>query len=164
MPTRPGNQREYYKSKKVSLTRILAVLVAMGIVLCDQAAKKLVSDISEKLPLDIIPGIFSISLVHNTGGAFGILKNMKLLFIGVAFFVIIGILYILLRSKEKLYFIFGISLILGGALGNLIDRIRLGYVIDFLDFKVWPVFNVADSAISVGMAILVIGLLLQRKN
>jgi len=114
----------------------------------------------ESLP--VIDGLFSITYVRNQGAAFGILANHSLrvpFFIGIALVAAVGILWAIhrLRPEQKLAS-FSLALILSGAVGNLIDRIRLGEVIDFLDVywrgHHWPAFNIADSAISVGVALL----------
>ena len=121
---------------------------------------------SESFP--VISDIFHITLVYNTGSAFGLLKNQKWFLVGVSVFAIIIILLMLARRNHctsvKYYLIWQSSLIfiLSGALGNLIDRIKLGYVIDFLDFRVWPVFNVADSLITCGAILL--GFLFLKKD
>jgi signal peptidase II len=104
---------------------------------------------------------FSLTYVHNTGSAFGLFQgnNTALLVIG---FVILGVLFYSARGIAEtggFFTAFGLSLVLGGAIGNIIDRIALGHVVDFLDFHFWPVFNLADSAISVGAASIAIGLL-----
>jgi signal peptidase II len=116
------------------------------------AAKNLI--LNQSVP--IIKGIFHLTLIHNRGAAFGILKNQAPLFIFISLFAIILIYFNLKKSRNKENIVFNISLalILGGALGNLIDRLFLGYVIDFLDFRIWPVFNVADSAITIGAILL----------
>ena len=105
--------------------------------------------------IGVMPGIFHITLVLNKGAAFGILKDQAVLFIPLsAFIVTLIILYAwngkILPPPTAL----SLGLILGGALGNLVDRTSYGYVIDYFDFRVWPVFNLADSAICIGVAIL----------
>ena len=114
----------------------------------------------------VIPGIFHLTLIHNKGAAFGILKNQLLLFIATSVLAILMICSALRDKtppKSKLY-ISSLTLILAGALGNLIDRLFFGDVIDFLDFRIWPVFNVADSAITVGAILLGIQLLKPEKK
>jgi signal peptidase II len=110
--------------------------------------------------LSVIRNVLHFTLVHNTGIAFGLFKDC-----GAVFFIIPLILTGLLvyniyyyRHSEHLNrtYVVAFSLILGGAIGNLIDRIALGYVIDFIDLRVWPVFNIADSAITVGAAIILL--------
>jgi signal peptidase II len=108
-------------------------------------------------PYPVIKGFFYLTLVHNRGAAFGILKNQLLLFILSSIFAIILIYFNLKKSRNKKKLSssdLALGLILSGAIGNLIDRLFLGYVVDFLDFRVWPVFNVADSAITVGAVLL----------
>lgn len=105
--------------------------------------------------IPVIDNIFHITYVQNTGAAFSILKGKTLFFTVVSMIVIAIIVLSLIKLPTK-YRALGIALamILGGALGNLIDRLRFGYVVDFLDFRVWPVFNVADCAIVLGVIIL----------
>ena len=108
----------------------------------------------------VIKHVLHFSLVYNTGIAFGLFKDCGFVFILVplvlAGLLIYNIYYY--RNSEQLTrtYIIAFSLILGGAIGNLYDRIFLGYVIDFIDFRVWPVFNIADSAITIGAAIILL--------
>ncbi len=111
---------------------------------------------------EIIPGFFALTYVRNTGGAFGILPTgtFGLALAALAAAVAIVVYTIRARSPLPRLLAFALALPLGGSLGNLIDRVRLHYVVDFLDVYVgphhWPVFNVADSAICVGVALLAI--------
>lgn len=105
----------------------------------------------------VFPGIFHFTLVFNNGTAFGLMKGFNAVFAVVSALAIAAIIfYVLTRKKIRLAEALALGMILGGALGNLFDRMRFGYVIDFLDFLIWPVFNVADSAITIGIIILVI--------
>ncbi len=104
--------------------------------------------------LPVIKGVLYLSLVHNRGAAFGIFKNQTLIFIIAAGFAISLIASSLRKSSKANLYNFALSLILAGSAGNLIDRLRFGYVIDFIDFRVWPVFNIADSAITIGAILL----------
>lgn len=113
----------------------------------------------ESIP--VIDRFFYITSHRNPGAAFGILKHQQWLFITVTLFVIAIILYYLWQLKnERPWMSFSFALILGGAVGNLIDRVQTGEVVDFLDFRFgdynFPIFNVADSAIVVGVCILVL--------
>jgi len=132
------------------------VLTTVFLVLfLDQLTKFLIVrnlTLHESIP--VLRGIISITLVHNRGAAFGIFKNQFYLFVFISVITIILIYFILQKNKGNKWFSFSLSLILGGALGNLIDRVFSGYVIDFLDFHIWPVFNIADSAITFGTIIL----------
>jgi signal peptidase II len=114
----------------------------------------------------IIPGIFHLTLVYNKGAAFGLFKGGTFFFT-ITSIICIVIIILLCNNHSMLTKIFGLDvqnrivrfslgLILGGACGNLIDRLRFSYVVDFLDFRVWPVFNVADSAITIGGILLLI--------
>jgi len=100
-------------------------------------------------------GIFDIHHVHNTGAAFGMLPAGGLLFVAVAVAVLAGLFvsYPRVRAADRLTRV-SLGLIAGGTLGNLVDRLRFGYVVDFIDFRWWPVFNLADSAICIGVALL----------
>jgi len=140
-------------------------IIVLVILSLDQFCKFLVTrnlTLSQSLP--VIKGVFHITLVHNTGAAFGILKNQIPLFIMTAVLAIAMIFLNLRCNKHKKLYSISLSLILAGALGNLIDRIFFGYVIDFLDFRIWPVFNVADSAITIGAIMLGINLLKPAKK
>lgn len=112
----------------------------------------------------IIPGIFQITYTKNTGTAFGLFANQTIFFVAITL-IVIAIILIYLRkvSRGRQGIRTALALILGGALGNLTDRIRVGAVIDFLDFRVWPVFNIADSAISIGAVFLFISIVRRRK-
>lgn len=107
-------------------------------------------------PVEVINNFFYLTLVHNKGAAFGILKGQTGFFILTAFLAVILILLNLKGNSHKQPLIYNISLslILAGGAGNLIDRLLYGYVVDFIDFRVWPVFNIADSAITIGAALL----------
>jgi len=133
-------------------------LISAIIVAADQFIKSIVTASSDKLPVVLVSGILDLNLVNNTGGAFGMLKGHPAIFLAVSCAAIAYICGVLLFSRlrrgsgfadfhERIF----LSMILGGAIGNLIDRARLGYVIDYLDFKVFPVFNLADSCITIGV-------------
>lgn len=105
----------------------------------------------------VLPDIFHFTFVKNTGAAFGLLKDQRLFFIGLTFFVIAFLIIYLSKNRlDNNLIASSFGLILGGTLGNLFDRIKFGYVIDFLDFRIWPVFNIADSCITIGASILII--------
>ncbi len=134
------------------------VLVIILVLALDQLSKYLVSSqLSLHQSIPLIPSVFSLTLVHNRGAAFGILKGHLWLLIAVTLGAI-ALLVTTLRQRrlrEKMTLTtWALCLILSGAAGNLIDRLLHGYVIDFFDLHVWPVFNVADSAISVGAVLL----------
>ncbi len=142
---------------------MIFVIVAAVLVL-DQLTKFIISkSLVLNESFNVVSGIFSFTLVHNRGGAFGILKNQVPLFVITSIFSVILIFSELKNNKHKFTYRVALSLILAGALGNLIDRLAFGYVIDFMDFHIWPVFNVADSSISVGAVLLCLSLLKEKK-
>ena len=140
-------------------------IIVFIILSLDQLTKFLISKnliLNQSVP--IINGVVHLTLVHNRGAAFGILKNQTFWFILSALIAIILIFYNLRQNKDRKIFVFSSSLILAGAVGNLIDRVFFGYVIDFIDFRIWPVFNVADSAITIGAIMLGFSLLREGKK
>ena len=137
---------------------MLLWLILVLILVLDQATKYLASiNLLEGETIPVINGIFHITLVHNRGAAFGLFQAYSGVFVVLSIIVASLILYLNYRWVNKGALVTCVlALIVGGAIGNLIDRLRLGYVVDFLDFRVWPVFNIADSAISIGTIILII--------
>ena len=143
---------------------ITFLLIGAGILLIDQAAKGVVAQrFSLYESLEVIPGFFNLTYIRNTGGAFGLLagevsrlRTGLFLAISCVGMGIIFYLYTRIPPGEP-WLDAGLAMTFGGALGNLIDRVRFGEVVDFLDFHIgtlhWPAFNVADSAISVGVGI-----------
>jgi signal peptidase II len=137
----------------------LSLITVSMIVFGDQVTKFYFSKIlslGESLP--IIRNILHMTLVHNTGIAFGLFKNRGIVFIIIPLIadvhMIFNIYYYRYHHQLSRTYIVAFSLILGGTIGNLIDRIYFGYVIDFIDLRIWPVFNMADSAITIGAVIL----------
>ena len=114
--------------------------------------------------IKVIPNIFHITLVSNYGAAFGLLQDYAVFFI-IFSFTAIALILLIITKKPQLDMPLAVSLalILGGASGNIVDRIKFGHVIDFLDFRIWPVFNIADSAISIGVALLAFRFIFHRK-
>ncbi len=108
----------------------------------------------------MIRNIFHLTLVHNTGIAFGLFKNQGIFFLGFSLIAICVFSWLLYKQARAQALTrvsrLGFSLIIGGALGNFVDRLQFGYVVDFIDFRIWPVFNVADSAITIGAFILIL--------
>ena len=143
-----------------SQTDIFFSLVSVcSVVVLDRLTKIFFSRVlSEGESLPVIHHFFHMTLVHNTGIAFGLFKDQGMVFIiipVIAIFLLIYNIYYYKNNDEKLskLYIVGFSLILGGAIGNLIDRIVFGYVVDFIDLRMWPVFNIADSAITIGAVV-----------
>ncbi|MSQ15144.1 MAG: signal peptidase II [Dehalococcoidia bacterium] len=133
----------------------LFLLSTLAVIALDQFTKELVRD--NMYPGQSIPpdALVRITYVTNTGGAFGILQGQSLFILITTFVGVAAILmYYLFPPINSWLLTTALGLQFGGAIGNLIDRIRLGHVTDFFDFRVWPVFNVADSAIVTGVAVL----------
>lgn len=135
--------------------KILPVIYTLLIFALDRISKVWVlSYLKPKVNIDILP-FFKLTYVQNTGAAFGSFQNGNTALI----FVSLIILFALIKYRKEIFVLgkiasYGWLFIVGGALGNLYDRIFIGYVIDFINFVVWPVFNVADSFITVGAIML----------
>ena len=109
----------------------------------------------------MIPGVFHLTRVNNTGAAFGILRGYSGVLVSVAFGCVVFLGIYLFRKfflKKEISSLVALALLFvaAGALGNLYDRVFYGYVVDFIDFRIWPVFNIADTSISVGLLLLAI--------
>jgi len=134
----------------------LAIAIVVFVVFLDQFTKYLAA--KYLMPVGSYPVIkhfFHLTYVENRGAAFGMLQNKTLFFIVITVVVGIVLIYSMIKLPENSLYNYTLAMILGGAIGNLIDRVRLGYVVDFIDFKFFPaVFNIADSFIVVGAIIL----------
>ena len=128
------------------------------ITIIDQLSKFFVESNLINIRIPVIDNIFYLTYLQNTGGAWGILENNKMIFIIAIPIILIAIIIYLLKSKNisKLERI-GFCVLIGGAIGNYIDRIARGYVVDFIDFIIWPVFNIADIAVVVGVGLIIVG-------
>ena len=136
---------------------------ALVILIADQLLKFLVlKTIPFKFSIQIISKIFYLTHIRNYGAAFGLFQNASNLLLWFSIIVIGVILYLYDQIPNENPPQIFTGLILGGALGNLVDRIRFGYVIDFLDFQIWPAFNVADMAITIGVIGLIIYLIKKK--
>ena len=155
---------------KASRQRFIFALLAFALLLGDWLSKILFQGWLETGgPIDVVPG-FRLILVHNHGAAFGFLASaggwQRGFFILVAAGVIIYLAWRLwmARPEEKMTNI-GFAMILGGAAGNLIDRVRHGYVVDFIDIKLVPVFNIADMMINAGVICFILDMfVVKNKN
>jgi len=154
---------------------VIFVLGAAAIILLDQITKAAILKkffIHESYP--VIDGFFNLVYVMNPGAAFGFLANMSetfryFFFTGITLAVILLIIYYVVKSKpQHMLMVTSLTLIFAGALGNLIDRVRFGAVVDFLDVYIgtahWPAFNVADSAISVGAMLMIWEMIMKREK
>jgi signal peptidase II len=156
------------------IERITLFFIPVGILaVLDQLTKYLiVRAIPLNTGISIIPGFFNLVHVHNTGGAFSLFAGpghpwRQSIFMAITMLVVAAIAYAYVKVGRKDYWTrISYVCIAGGAVGNLIDRVRLGYVIDFLDLYVgsyhWPAFNVADAAISTGAVMLLVSLIRKK--
>jgi signal peptidase II len=115
----------------------------------------------------VIPGFFSITYIQNRGAAWSILEGQTLFLIGIALIAGLAMIYYFIKSRpEQKLLRFGLAMVFAGMLGNLIDRVMLGYVRDFFDFIIFgynfPVFNVADMGVTIGMAIIILQILMEE--
>lgn len=149
---------------------IASILFVILLVVLDQASKIYLTLVNKTSPIDleVIRGFFRITYTCNDGAAFSILKGKRVFFIIMTIVVVFLIVYYLLKNKVYWVEKYSLLLIISGAVGNLIDRIMYGYVIDFLDFIIFgydfPVFNIADSFITIGAIGLIISILFLNKE
>lgn len=139
--------------------------LSAAVVIVDQLTKYLIQArmaTGESIP--VIPEVFHITYILNAGAAFGIMQNQTYFFVGVALCLIAGVIYMYPRiPADQPHLRCGVGLLTGGAVGNVIDRMRFGVVVDFFDFRIWPVFNVADICIVIGVCCLIL-YLIQSEN
>jgi len=137
------------------------ILIAIGLLAADQFSKWFVaSRMTQGESIPVIEPVFYITYVMNPGAAFGMLPYKTVFFVTVTVIVLLGIIFFARRiPATKVLLKTGLALQVGGAVGNLIDRLRFGQVVDFFDFRVWPVFNIADMGIVFGVGILFIELM-----
>lgn len=144
----------------------MAFCLFVVLLVLDQAVKSYVSSVmllGETVP--IIDGIFHITYILNPGAAFGMLAHQRWFFILAGITIIIAFLHYYPWLKQQCsWFRFGCVALLSGAVGNLVDRIRIGMVVDFFDFRIWPVFNIADIAIVLGVASMIYAILFKMKD
>jgi signal peptidase II len=134
---------------------MLVLWIALLMTAVDQGSKFIIQNemvLHESIP--VIPGFFHITYIVNRGAAFGILENQQWFFLAIALFLFVVYGLFCKRLPSSLIVRIGVGLLLGGALGNALDRFFMGVVIDFFDFRIWPVFNVADMGIVVGVCLL----------
>lgn len=144
----------------------MTVGILLAIFLLDQFSKLLILkslSLGESIP--VLPPLFHLTLIHNTGIAFGLFQGWSSLLFWVNLVILVGLLFMIGRRHFKRPLLqIGIGMVTGGALGNLVDRLRFGYIVDFLDLHVWPVFNLADSAICIGTGLLLLSLFSKTKD
>jgi len=157
-------------ASKLSRLGFLLLTVSLPLLLLDQATKVITRRYFVE-PIEVIPGFFQLVFVSNTGAAFGLGRNNNYFFVGLSIVAVIAIIILgrngAFAGKWQRW---GIVLLLPGLVGNLIDRILHGYVVDFLDFSAgrggphWPAFNVADSCICLAVACFFWGILTDAKS
>lgn len=143
-------------------------LAAVILILLDQLSKRwIVNHIPLNAIRKCVPGIFSLTYLRNYGAAFSILQNQQWFFTVITLAVVGAACYYFIKNiNGNFWFLFGLLLIISGGIGNFIDRLRLGYVVDMvhLDFMNFAIFNVADSYLTVGVVILFIALWKEEEN
>ncbi|OGS95630.1 MAG: signal peptidase II [Gallionellales bacterium RBG_16_56_9] len=157
-----ANRKSYSSSSGARLAPWLGI--ATIVVLLDQLTKITVTRLFAYGESHPVASFFNLVLVHNKGAAFSFLAEgagwQRYFFTGIGIAAAVFILYLLRKNPGQRLFCSALALILGGAIGNVIDRIAYGHVIDFLDFHLagwhWPAFNLADSAISVGAVLFIL--------
>lgn len=137
----------------------------VGVLIADQVTKALIrAKLAVGASVPLIDGFMDLTHVRNTGAAFGLFPGRIPVFVGISTLVLAGIVWVWWRMKPRsTWAVLALGLIAGGAMGNLIDRITAGRVTDFFDVGWWPVFNVADIALDVGVAVLLVWLLFSRE-
>ncbi|MEO5331684.1 MAG: signal peptidase II [Magnetococcus sp. YQC-5] len=139
-------------------------LLAVLVIVLDQASKWMATQELAQKGITLLPGFFDLVLVHNVGAAFGLFTGfapeIRLIFLCAVALVASVIVTYLLYKAHTWILVGAYGLVLGGALGNLIDRVRFGWVVDFIHLHwhdlSWPVFNLADSAITLGVGLLLL--------
>ena len=166
--TERGHREQVQKAFRLTLAAE-AVLIAL-LVLLDQATKlAAVSALKDGGPFVLIPGVFQLQYLENRGAAFGLLQNARIFFLAVTLIALAAVIYVLVRLPLKRKYIvlrFLMVLIAAGAVGNMIDRVFLGYVRDFLYFSLidFPIFNVADIYVTCATILLILLLLFYYKE
>ena len=139
--------------------------MAVLIIIVDQYSKNYIqTTMLQGMSIPVVSNIFHITYVLNPGAAFGLLQHQTAFLIGVAILLVLAVFYFYRTIPANKLLHYSLGLLVGGAIGNVIDRIRLGYVVDFFDFRIWPVFNVADVAIVSGVIGIMIVVLLKKED
>lgn len=152
------------------LSHLLATLSMIFAIFLDQYTKLLaVENLKNQAPIDIIENVFQLHYLENRGAAFGILQNQKIFFVIIGIIILIVALFFYLKMPHEGHFIplrICLLLIASGAIGNMIDRIRLNYVIDFFYFELidFPIFNVADIYVTLSAGLLIVLILFYYKE
>jgi signal peptidase II len=142
------------------------LLLVLFVVLIDQVSKYYVQvHMKTGASIPVIKDVFHLTYVLNPGAAFGLFEHQTIFFVFVAVCMVVAAIYFYPRIPKQYQLLrLGTGLMVGGALGNVIDRIRTGYVVDFFDLRVWPVFNIADTAIVCGVSFIIITMVFLNKE
>ena len=141
------------------------IWIGLAVVILDHITKYLVTrNMTLHQSIPVIPEVFHLTYVRNPGAAFGILPNQRLFFVLVTLVVLGVLIYFANQKGNSALLLTSFGLMLGGAVGNLIDRILWITVIDFFDFRFFPVFNIADSAIVIGVGLFALDMLLDTRR
>src|ERR671917_2337441 len=142
-----------------------AVAIATAVFFLDQGIKSLVEDsMRVGQSISVVPGLLDLTYIKNDGGAFGILGGSRLLLLAGSAVAVVVVLWLLFSGKPTRLATIGGGLILGGAAGNLLDRLASGEVTDYVHFSFWYIFNAADTAIVVGVGLLLLSALRPEKT
>jgi len=154
MPATAQNARTNW-NRKICFSYGVAGIISLIIFFSDFFIKSYLKDNFAYQSIPVIKNILKITVVFNKGAAFGILKGYSdmLVYIGVIFIVIL-IVALKKDAGKNIFTVIALGLIIGGALSNMFDRIVYGFVVDYIDLRVWPVFNLSDMCISVGVGVL----------
>ncbi len=142
------------------------LLLIFGIVALDQFTKYYIQQtMTVNMSIPVIDSVFHLTYILNPGAAFGILENQRWFFLLTAALLFFAAAVFWRRlAEETLPARLGVGMLLGGAIGNVIDRARSGYVVDFFDFRIWPVFNIADIFIVAGVGLMMCRLLFNKRK
>jgi signal peptidase II len=159
LSTSDQNQTSLHASGRARQALAFPLLLAALVVAVDQLSKWAVArqlgPTSVDHRFEIVHDVLGFQYVENSGAAFGMLRGQTVVLTVVAAFVVAVLIFSYRRAQRATWQLtIGLGLLLGGAIGNLVDRIRLGYVVDFIAVSVWPKFNVADSAITIGVLLI----------
>lgn len=153
------------------IMRIVFFLIAIAAFVLDYITKRwIVNNMKINEQFSVIGDFFLITSHRNRGAAFGILQEQRVFFIIITIVILVGILWYahIMREKGSKTLLVGLALVLGGALGNFIDRVRFGEVVDFFKFNfgsyTFPIFNIADSAIVIGVGLILLDTLLEVRR
>lgn len=134
-------------------------LIVVGVVALDQLVKRIiVANLSLAQTIPVIQDIFHITYIRNTGAAFSLMDGMQwFLVLFPVLLVVAAVAFLLIKGKSAHpLLLVSVSMIAGGGIGNLIDRIAYGYVVDFFDFRIFPIFNVADIFVCIGCGLMIL--------